>query len=215
MRTRMFTANADGSDLHVVDDYGGMSHFIWRDPETILAWSWQPSHEGAFYVYRDRTDRVEVIGTHAMTLNGHCTYLSDPDWILNDTYPREGTRTQELYLYHVPTGTRVELGGFHAPEAYRDESRRAATCTRAPTRAAAWSPSTPPTPAAASSTCSTSPPRSPPSSPPSSRPRPMRAFWRRGQSVNPKYSVWINSSRIDHGLPEKLFRIPSCYSTGT
>ncbi|MDE0449265.1 MAG: hypothetical protein OXH96_21565 [Spirochaetaceae bacterium] len=123
MRTRMFTANADGSDLHVVDDYGGMSHFIWRDPETILAWSWQPSHEGAFYVYRDRTDRVEVIGTHAMTLNGHCTYLRDPDWILNDTYPREGTRTQELYLYHVPTGTRVELGGFHAPEAYRDESR--------------------------------------------------------------------------------------------
>ena len=30
MRTRMFTSNADGSDLHVVDDYGGMSHFIWR-----------------------------------------------------------------------------------------------------------------------------------------------------------------------------------------
>ena len=119
----MFTAAADGSDLHVVDDYGSMSHFIWRDPETILAWSWQPSHQGAFYVYRDRTDRVEVIGKHAMTLNGHCTYLSDPDWILNDTYPREGTRTQELFLYHVPTASRVELGGFHAPEAYRDESR--------------------------------------------------------------------------------------------
>ena len=123
MRTRMFTAAADGSDLHVVDDYGRMSHFIWRDPETILAWSWQPSHQGAFYVYRDRTDQVEVIGNHAMTLNGHCTYLSDPDWILNDCYPREGTRTQELYLYHVPTATRVELGGFRAPEAYRDESR--------------------------------------------------------------------------------------------
>ena len=119
----MFTANADGSDLHVVDDYGGMSHFIWRDPETILAWSWQPSHQGAFYLYRDRTDQVEVIGKHAMTLNGHCTYLSDPDWILNDCYPREGTRTQELYLYHVPSATRIELGGFHAPEAYRDESR--------------------------------------------------------------------------------------------
>ena len=123
MRTRMFTAAADGSDLHVVDDYGSMSHFIWRDPETILAWSWQPSHQGAFYVYRDRTDRVEVIGKHAMTLNGHCTYLSDLDWILNDCYPREGNRTQELYLYHVPSGTRVELGGFHAPEAYREESR--------------------------------------------------------------------------------------------
>ena len=87
MRTRMFTAAADGSDLHVVDDYGRMSHFIWRDPETILAWSWQPSHQGAFYVYRDRADQVEVIGKHAMTENGHCTYLSDPDWILNDLLP--------------------------------------------------------------------------------------------------------------------------------
>ncbi len=46
----MFTAAADGSDLHVVDDYGGMSHFIWRDLQTILAWSWQPSHQGSFYV---------------------------------------------------------------------------------------------------------------------------------------------------------------------
>ena len=92
IRTRMFTAAADGSDLHVVDDYGRMSHFIWRDPETILAWSWQPSHQGAFYVYRDRTDQVEVTGEHAMTQNGHCTYLNDRDWILNDCYPREGTR---------------------------------------------------------------------------------------------------------------------------
>ncbi len=74
-------------------------------------------------MYRDRTDQVAVIGKHAMTLDGHCTYLSNRDWILNDCYPREGTRTQELYLYHVPSTTRVELGGFRAPEAYRNESR--------------------------------------------------------------------------------------------
>lgn len=123
LRTRMFTAAADGSDLHVVDDYGAMSHFIWRDPETILAWSWQPSYQDAFYLYRDRSDQVEVIGKEKMTLNGHCTYLRDRDWILNDCYPRAGTRIQELYLYHVPSGARVELGGFHAPAAYRDESR--------------------------------------------------------------------------------------------
>ena len=104
MRTRMFTAAADGSDLHVVDDYGSMSHFIWRDPETILAWSWQPSHEGAFYLYRDRTDQVEVIGKHAMTLNGHCTYLSDPDWILNDCYPREGNHARNAAAAHHGVG---------------------------------------------------------------------------------------------------------------
>ena len=136
IRTRMFTAAADGSDLHVVDDYGRMSHFIWRDPETILAWSWQPSHGDAFYRYRDRTDHVEVIGKQAMTLNGHCTYLSDRAWILNDCYPREGTRTQELYLYHVPSDTRSSWAGFTPRR--RIGRTRVATCTHVRIQAAGW-----------------------------------------------------------------------------
>ena len=121
--TRMMTAAADGSNLHVVDDYGQMSHFIWRDPQTILAWSWQPSHESAFYQYRDQTDEVEVIGEADMTLNGHCSYLSNSDWILNDCYPRDGNRAQDLYLYHVPTSRRIDIGSFHSPEAYTGEWR--------------------------------------------------------------------------------------------
>ena len=121
--TRMMTAGADGSDLHVVDDYGQMSHFIWRDPQTILAWSWQPSHESAFYLYTDRTDQVEVIGKADMTLNGHCSYLTNTDWILNDCYPQGGERSQDLYLYHVPTNHRIDLGSFHSPEQYTGEWR--------------------------------------------------------------------------------------------
>ena len=121
--TRMMTAGADGSKLHVVDDYGQMSHFIWRDRETILAWSWQPSHESAFYQYRDQTDEVEVIGKTDMTLNGHCTYLSNSDWILNDCYPRDEDRAQDLYLYHVPTSRRIDIGSFHSPESYTGEWR--------------------------------------------------------------------------------------------
>jgi hypothetical protein len=122
-QTRMMTAAADGSDLHVVDDYGKMSHFIWRDAETILAWSRQPSHENAFYIYKDRTDEVSVIGEDKMTLNGHCTYLRDTDWILNDCYPQGGERSQSLYLYHVPTDRRIDLGSYPSPEEYTGEWR--------------------------------------------------------------------------------------------
>ena len=122
-QTRMMTANADGSGLHVVDDYGRMSHFIWRAPETITAWSWQPSHEGAFYVYRDQTDEVSVIAKDKMTLNGHNTYLPDTDWILNDCYPQGDRREQTLYLYHVPTDRRIDLGCFDAPPEYTSELR--------------------------------------------------------------------------------------------
>lgn len=125
--TRMMTAAADGSDIRVVDDFGKTSHFIWRDPETILAWSWHPSHESAFYLYQDvdiAEKQVDVIGKDIMTLNGHCTYLAGNEWILNDCYggQTEG-RMQELYLYNVIRGERVELGSFHTPEQYEGEWR--------------------------------------------------------------------------------------------
>jgi hypothetical protein len=120
--TRMFTAAPDGSDIRVVDDYGQTSHFIWRDPEHILAWAWHSSHGERFYLYRDGARDVEVVGEQVMTGNGHCSYLPGNEWILNDTYPDEARR-QHLYLYHVPTGTRVPLGAFPTPQEYVGEWR--------------------------------------------------------------------------------------------
>jgi len=120
--TRMFTAKPDGTDIRIVDDYGGTSHFIWRDPKHILAWSFHPSHGGAFYLYEDGSREVEVVGKGVMTQNGHCTYLPGNQWILNDTYP-DWQRKQHPYLYHVSTGKRVFLGHFRVPPKYGGEWR--------------------------------------------------------------------------------------------
>ena len=73
---------------------------------------WRPTAGGAFYLHRDRSDEVSVIGSGTMTSDGHCTYLADTDWILNDCYPQGDGRMQELYLYHVPTDRRIDLGSF-------------------------------------------------------------------------------------------------------
>lgn len=121
-RTRMFTVGLDGSDLHLLDPSGHTSHFIWRDPEHILAWT-RGAQGSAFYLFRDRTEDVEVVAAKAMPRNGHCTYLPDRDWILNDTYPQGPERRQQVYLYHLPTARRFELGAFHAPKPYRGEWR--------------------------------------------------------------------------------------------
>ncbi|MBI1388223.1 MAG: hypothetical protein GC154_07225 [bacterium] len=122
--TRMLTASLDGGDIHVVDPYGKTSHFIWRDPVHILAWAWHPSHQSAFYLYEDGSDRVEPVGLGDMTVNGHCTYLpnTNNEWILNDTYPDQN-RSQNVYLYHIPTGRKAFLGHFHSPEEYKGEWR--------------------------------------------------------------------------------------------
>ena len=122
--TRMLTAAADGSDLRVVDPSGYTSHFIWRDPRHILAWSRHESHGDAFYLYEDRQGgRIEVVGQGVMTRNGHCTYLPGEEWILNDTYPDRPGRNQTPYLYHVATGRVVPLGNFHLPPEYTGEWR--------------------------------------------------------------------------------------------
>jgi hypothetical protein len=120
--TRMFTADRDGRNPYVVDPYGRTSHFIWRDASHILAWAWHPSHGDKFYLYEDRSERVEAAGRGVMTRNGHCTYLPGNRWILNDAYP-DKERNQPLYLYEVATGRVIELGRFHSPAAYTGEWR--------------------------------------------------------------------------------------------
>lgn len=122
--TRMFTADRDGRDLHVLDPYGRTSHFIWRDSAHVCAWAWHPSHGEKFYLYKDKTNKVEVVAPDVMTVNGHNTYLpgTGDQWILNDTYP-DRERVQHPYLYHVPDSTRVPLGHFHSPPEYTGEWR--------------------------------------------------------------------------------------------
>lgn len=122
--TRLFTAAADGSDLYDLDPLGKTSHFVWRDPQHVFAWAFHPSHGDRFYLYKDKTREVEVVGKDKMPVNGHNTYLpgTNNEWVLNDCYPNK-QRMQIPYLYHIPTDRRVDLGQFYSPAFYTGEWR--------------------------------------------------------------------------------------------
>jgi hypothetical protein len=121
--TRMLTAAPDGSDLRVLDANGLTSHFFWRDPTHILAWSNQKSHGKRFYLFEDGGGfSVTAVGAEKMVADAHCSYLPDRQWILNDSYP-DAERLQHPYLYHVPSDTVVPLGHFHSPPQYTGEWR--------------------------------------------------------------------------------------------
>ncbi len=123
--TRMLTADLDGSDLYVLDPSGHTSHFVWRDAEHLCAWTRPEGRQAGFYLLRDRSREIEAVGAGVMTRNGHNTYLPLPgsEWILNDTYPDWTNLLQSLYLFHVPSGRRVELGRFPLPLSYFGELR--------------------------------------------------------------------------------------------
>jgi hypothetical protein len=124
--TRMFTANRDGTNKYILDPSGNTSHFIWRDPNHVCAWTKPVGKEWAFYLFEDQTDSVRSVGESKMTVNGHNTYLPNTDgaWILNDTYPsQDQKRLQTLYLFHVPTKRKVILGQFYEPPMFSGEWR--------------------------------------------------------------------------------------------
>ncbi len=122
-KTRMFTAGADGRDLHLLIPSGKVSHFIWRDPSHILAYAgYGPeAKQWRFQVFEDLTGQVEVVEGMPQG-DGHCTYLPGHQWILCDSYP-DKERRQHLYLFYLPEHRLVSLSRFLSPPQYTGEWR--------------------------------------------------------------------------------------------
>ncbi|MCA9137725.1 MAG: hypothetical protein KDB00_13230 [Planctomycetales bacterium] len=123
--TRMLTAAMDGGDRYVLDPSGFTSHFIWKGNDAVTMWTKPYGMQNGFYDFIDKNERFMPVGHDKMPTNGHNTFLPAPyqDWILNDTYPDRTTRRQTVYLYHIPSGRRFDLGHFPSPPAYTGEWR--------------------------------------------------------------------------------------------
>jgi hypothetical protein len=110
--TRLYTCKPDGSDLRLIIDDGMVSHFDWRDDDTILAWARTKKDGDHFYLFDINGGQPKVVSPDTLTRDGHCSYSPDRRWILNDTYP-DAKRMQTLMLYDPKTGRRIDLNQFY------------------------------------------------------------------------------------------------------
>ena len=123
-KTRLITANIDGTDPFVLNPTGMTSHLVWQDPTHVIAFARQPSHGDRFYVFTDRTRESHVVGNDIMKVDGHVSYLphTGQKWILNDTYPNR-QRMQKVFLFEMATEREVVLREFFLPKEFKGEWR--------------------------------------------------------------------------------------------
>ncbi len=121
-RTRLFTANPDGSEIYCVADHEMVSHYDWRDPTHVLAWARQRGVGDHYFLCTDRDEQRETVGKDVLTADGHCSYSPDRQWVLTDEYA-DSERMRILLLYRPEDGSRVEIGRFCAPPELAGEIR--------------------------------------------------------------------------------------------
>lgn len=112
--TRLITLNLDGSAPCILNDHGFCSHYDWRGESELVAWSRRRDIGDSYFLFRDQSHEISVIGEGLYDCDGHCSFSPDGAWMLTDTYP-DATDCRTLILHHVASNQRFDIGRFYAP----------------------------------------------------------------------------------------------------
>jgi hypothetical protein len=112
---RLYTCRPDGSELKYLLDTGFISHYDWKDDDTLLVWANRPSGAARFLLLGHSAPGFRVFAGDDLREDGHCTFSPDGRWVLNDTYPdRHQMRT--LMLVRAGDGRRIDIARLHSPK---------------------------------------------------------------------------------------------------
>ncbi|MCG2660537.1 MAG: hypothetical protein L6437_09860 [Kiritimatiellae bacterium] len=109
--TVAITANADGSDLYVLNDYSMTSHYHWQDEQHLLAYA-KHAEGDQLYLLRDKSREYEIIDRGFFKADGHCSYAPDRKQILYDSYPENNYR--HLYVYDIHRRKGCKLASLYS-----------------------------------------------------------------------------------------------------
>jgi len=115
-RTQMWTVGVDGQGLTRALDGPLISHFDWKDDETLIAWAGVGGVDAVWEFDALARARPRAILTDAIGRDGHICFSHDRKRVATDTYP-DADGMRELAVVEYATGRRIELGRFHSPVA--------------------------------------------------------------------------------------------------
>ncbi|MDR1280629.1 MAG: hypothetical protein LBK99_07375 [Opitutaceae bacterium] len=117
--TRLLTLDVGGDGLRCLTDHEMVSHYDWRGGDAILAWANRNDTGSHYYLFHDNDEapelRIEMIGDGILACDGHCSFSPDRQWVLSDTYPDKHDHHRTLFLWHMESATRIDIGRFLSP----------------------------------------------------------------------------------------------------
>lgn len=121
-KSRLISANIDGTDLYLLANDGMVSHCAWRNNGEIVGWMTKKEFGDNYYILKDKTTQFFPIGQGILTEDGHPSFSSDEDWMLTDTYP-DKSRMSSLLLFNLSSNKLYNLGEFLSPLKFTSELR--------------------------------------------------------------------------------------------
>ena len=120
-RTRLVTANCDGTALYNLSDDGFASHCCWKNDREILSFLRKRTTGDHYYLMKDRSREYRLLWPQLRT-DGHCTYSPDGSRVVTDTYP-DHRRLASVYVCADDTNRAQRIARVFSPLRYRDDCR--------------------------------------------------------------------------------------------
>ncbi len=118
---RLITANADGSDLYILNGDKMTSHSFWRDNNHIISFCHTEQFGNAYVEFTDHSNSIRKLSDKLPVRDGHPSTFYN-EWMVTDTYP-DLSRYSRLLLYNLNTDKVIELGRFYQPLKYNGVKR--------------------------------------------------------------------------------------------
>lgn len=119
---RLITANADGSEMYILNGDKMTSHSYWVDNSRIVSFCHTPETGDAYVLFEDRTENRKLLSQKLPVTDGHPSTLNGGEWMVTDSYPGHDAMSR-LYLYNIKTDNLICLGRFYQPLKYKGPGR--------------------------------------------------------------------------------------------
>lgn len=115
--TRLITCNLDGSDIHVSETTGMVSHYDWDKEHGILAYAQVDGIDG-HYIFSDYTMSNPMRIAPSLNSDGHQSYVRGTELFVTDTYP-DKRRHAKLFLCDIKKGTSDLIADLKSPKKFQ------------------------------------------------------------------------------------------------